>query len=93
MPYRVRYCVECLKCRTRYLLGFSPYGNGSYLTPLTTGFSDEWTLYCSCVTPPTSSRWSWRELKQYTVSHQAHDRGYGSPDEIMLISKRLHSYG
>lgn len=33
MP-RVRYCVECPKCRTRYLPSSSPYRNGSYLIPV-----------------------------------------------------------
>jgi hypothetical protein len=35
---RVRHCVECPKCHTRYLPGFTPYRNGSYLIPLTKGF-------------------------------------------------------
>src|SRR3979409_537204 len=55
---RVRHCVECPKCLTRYLVGFSPYRNGSYLMPLSAGFSEEWTLYCSCGRPPISSRWN-----------------------------------
>jgi hypothetical protein len=80
---RVRHCVECPKCHTRYLPGFTPYRNGSYLIPLTKGFPAEWTLYCSCGRPHTSTRWSWREFKSYSVTGQAHRRGYGSPEEIL----------
>jgi hypothetical protein len=90
---RVRHCIECPKCLTRYLIGFSPYRNGSYLMPLATGFSEEWTLYCSCGRPPISSRWSWKELKLYAVSNQAHDRGYGPPEEIVPIGKKLRASG
>src|ERR1700674_5819363 len=71
MTPRVRHCVECPKCLTRYLVGFSPYRNGSYLMPLSVGFSEEWTLYCSCGRLPISSRWNWNELKLYAVSNQA----------------------
>jgi hypothetical protein len=85
MTARVRHCVECPKCLTRYLLGFSPYRNGSYLLPLVAGFSEEWTLYCACGRPPISSRWAWNELKLCAVSHQAHDRGFGPPEEIVPV--------
>ena len=37
MTPRIRHCVECPKCHTRYLVGFSPYRNGSYLMPLSGG--------------------------------------------------------
>jgi hypothetical protein len=75
----------------RYLVGFSPYSNGSYLVPAIAGRGDEWTLYCRCATPPASSRWRWSEMKTYDVSGQAHERGYGTPDEIVRfggISRR-----
>ncbi len=85
MGFRVRHCVECPKCLTRYLPGFSPYRNGSYLLPLAEGFADEWTLYCACGRPPISSRGSWSDLKLYAVSNQAHDRGYGPPEEIVPV--------
>ena len=84
---RVRHCVECPKCRTRYLPGFSPYRNGSYLTPVSVGLSAEWILYCSCSNPHASSRGGWEELKAYVVSSQAHRRRYGSPDEIWDIRR------
>src|ERR1700683_1004121 len=69
MASRVRHCVECPKCLTRYLPGFSPYRNGPYLLPLAEGFADEWTLYCACGRPPISSRWSWSDLERYAVSY------------------------
>ncbi len=87
MGFRVRHCVECPKCLTRYLPGFSPYRNGSYLLPLAEGFADEWMLYCACGRPPISSQWSWSNLKLYAVSNQAHDRGYGPPEEIVPVDK------
>jgi hypothetical protein len=88
MTHRVRHCIECPKCRTRYLVGFSPYDNGSYLLPLIVGFAEEWTLYCSCGQPHVASRWCWNELNMYAVSHRAHERGYGSPDEIGMLRKK-----
>jgi hypothetical protein len=92
MKPRIRHCAECPKCLTRYLVGFSPFRNGSYLMPLAAGFSEEWTLYCSCGTPPISSRWRGNELKMYAVSDQAHSFGYGPPEEIVRVgSKRQHS--
>ncbi|MGA3087934.1 MAG: hypothetical protein ABSD75_04935 [Terriglobales bacterium] len=85
MTLRIRHCVECPKCLTRYLVGFSPYRNGSYLVPLAKGAMEEWILYCSCGRPPISSRWSWAELKSYTVSELAYGRGYGPPEEIVRV--------
>jgi hypothetical protein len=85
MTPRIRHGVECPKCRTRYLVGFSPYRNGSCLVPLVAGSSEEYTLYCSCGRPPIPSRWSWRELKTYAVSNRAHDRGYGPSEDIVPV--------
>lgn len=89
MSFRVRHCIDCPKCRTRYLVGFSPYKNGSYLLPLSDGIQDEWTLYCSCATPPIRSQWRWNELDVYTVSGPAYDRGYGAPQEITHFTRNL----
>jgi hypothetical protein len=89
MTFRVRHCVECPKCSTRYLVGFSPYPNGSYLIPFTTVGSEEWTLYCACGTPPRSSRWKAEEMKPYQVSSRAHMLGFGPPEEIVRIRRRL----
>jgi hypothetical protein len=90
MASRIRHCVECPKCLTRYLVGFSPYRNGSYLVSLTQGLWEEWVLYCACRMPPASSRWTWKELKVYEVSNQAHHSGYGPPEEIVEIRRRSH---
>lgn len=87
MARRVRHCVECPKCFTRYLIGFSPYQNGSYLLPTARGSHTEWTLYCSCGSPASSSRWSCDDLRPYEVSGSAHVRGYGPPDEIVRLRR------
>ena len=87
MSWRVRHCVECPKCSTRYLIGFSPYPNGSYLVPLAMGASQEWTLYCACGTPPSPSRWRAEEMKAYQVSSRAHLLGFGPPQEIVRIRR------
>ena len=87
----LRNCVECPKCLTRYLVAFSPYGNGSYLVPAFAGLSDEYILYCSCGRPPVSSRWRRSELKRYAVSKVAHDRGYGTPAEIVPVGHKLRN--
>jgi len=84
MTVRIRHCVECPRCLTRYLVGFSPYPNGSYLVPHE-GMPEEWTLYCSCARPASSSQWAWSDLKMYSVSNPAHSRGYGPPDEIVRL--------
>lgn len=89
MAWRIRHCVECPKCCTRYLVGFSPYRNGSFLVPLAAGSWNEWTLYCSCRSPHTPSRWSSEELTRYEVSARAHLRGFGAPDEIVAIRRRM----
>ena len=98
MPF-IRHCVECRKCSTRYLIAFSPYSNGSYLLRRTPGFADEYTLYCSCQQPLVFNSCKESELKTYVVCKAAHDRGYGTPEEIVGIDKsgrmqqQLHSRG
>lgn len=86
MSIRIRHCVECPKCLTRYLIAFSPYRNGSYLVPTVIGSSEEYTLYCSC-RPLTVSRWRWSEVKACEVSKVAHDRGYGTAEELVQVNK------
>ena len=81
MARHIRNCVECPKCGTRYLIGFSPYGNGSYLVSCHNGELNDYLLYCSCGGSPMASRCG--ELKRYSVSKLAHDRGYGSAEEIV----------
>jgi hypothetical protein len=82
MP-RIRHSVECSKCLTRYLVSRSPYENGSYLLPTIEGCRDEYTLYCRC--KAAASRWKSSEFKSCEVSTAAFERGYGTPEEIMVI--------
>jgi hypothetical protein len=91
MPAHIRRCVECPKCSTRYLIGFSPYRNGAYLVATTHGSSEEYTLYCSCRQPPVPSQWKWSEMKPYAVSKNAHQRGYGSFEEIVALAEKRTS--
>ncbi len=85
MP-RVRHCVECPKCHTRYLPSSSPYCNGSYLIPLTAYGASGWILYCSCRMPPAFSQLSSMDLKPYEICRQAYRRGYGSADEVWDVT-------
>jgi hypothetical protein len=87
MSRRTRYCVECPKCRTRYVVAVNRYPNGSCLIIHRQGCNEEYDLYCSCASPATISRWSWRELRAYWVPGEAYVRGYGSPREIVLRSQ------
>jgi len=89
MPPHIRRCVECPQCLTRYLIGFSPYRNGAYLVSTEHGSAEEYTLYCACRRPVAPSRWRARDLKSYTVSKEAHDRGFGTCEEIAPVSGRL----
>lgn len=91
MPHRIRRCVECPKCHTRYLLGFSPYRNGSYLSPTLVASSEECTLYCSCGRPAVCTRVRYSEMKTYTVAKVAHYRGYGTSQEISVTNGNQHS--
>jgi hypothetical protein len=81
----VRHCVECPRCLARYLIGFSPYSNGSYMVRNAPGSGAEYVLYCSCRGPFVSSLWKADEVKSYEVSKTAHDRGFGTPEEIVRI--------
>ena len=85
MSWRVRHCVECPRCLTRYLIGFSPYGNESYLVPNVGGSSEEYTLYCSCKGRSVASRWRWGDVKTCAVSRVAYRRGYGTPEEVLTM--------
>jgi hypothetical protein len=88
MPVHIRRCVECPKCSTRYLIGFSPYPNGACLVSTALGSCEEYTLYCSCRRPPALSQWNWSEMKPYAVTKAAHDRGYGNGQEIVAVEDR-----
>ena len=91
MSYRIRHCVSCPVCFTRYLIGFSPYTNGSYIVSSRAGSSEEYILYCSCRQWPISSRWSESEVRACVVSYSAYQRRYGSPSEVKLTDQRVGS--
>jgi hypothetical protein len=49
------------------------------------GSSEAYTLYCCCSGLPVVSHWTWRETRACVVSHEAYDRGYGTPEEISSV--------
>src|SRR5947207_10542082 len=83
MALRIRHCIECPKCHTRYILGASPYRNGAYLISRLGENAEVHTLYCACGKPPAPTRWT--DVRTYVVSSRAYHQGYGSPQEIMLV--------
>ncbi len=85
MTERIRHSVECPKCHTRYLIGFSPYRNRSYLVSEGCGSSQEYTLYCSCRRPSVVSRWRLSEVSTCEVSNTAYRRGYGTIEEVVPV--------
>jgi hypothetical protein len=68
-------CASLSICRASL-----PTITGSNLIALAIGFSEEWALHCSC---GRSSRCRSTDFKICAVSHQAYDRGYGLPDEMV----------
>ena len=86
MSLRIRHCVECPKCHICYLIAFNPYRNGAYLVRSGEGDSEEYTLYCFCEGAQIPNRWRWRQVKVCEVTKVAHDRGYGTVDEIFAIN-------
>ncbi len=88
MTYRIRHCVACPHCLTRYLIGRSPYANGSYVEGGRSGAIDEYLLYCSCQRFPVPIRWSEGEVRACIVSNSAQERGYGSREEILMADQQ-----
>jgi len=88
MGYRIRHCVECPKCRICYVVGRSPYANGSCLIPTVFGSQEEYALYCSCSRMPIRSLWRWKDVKNYAVSKAAYNRGFGTQDEVFPMHPR-----
>jgi len=86
MALRVRQCVECPNCHTRYLIAFSPFSNGAYLVRTGSNPFEEYTLYCLCQGRHLPSVSRWRQAKACEVSKAAHDRGYGTLDEICPLA-------
>ena len=89
MSLRIRHCIECPKCKTWYLISFSPYKNGAYLVRAGDGSDQEYTLYCFCEGGSLANRRRWCEVRTCEVLKPAHQRGYGSPDEIWPIKRGL----
>ena len=85
MSSRIRSCAECPKCHTRYLMGSSPYPNGSYIVGHPPAAADLLRLYCTCGNSPNCHSFKFSELKMYAISDWADKRGYGSPEEIVLV--------
>lgn len=67
--------------------------NGSYLIPVVHGYSDEYILYCSCRRGGPRSRWKSSEVKTCDVSSEAYERGYGTPDEVLLVDEQRREDG
>jgi hypothetical protein len=86
---RIRHCVECPRCRTSYLIAFTPYRNGSYLLRMGVGAAEDFILYCFCEGEHKATVSRWPEIKACKVSKPAHDRGYGSPDEVRPVASAL----
>jgi hypothetical protein len=89
MRHRIRQCVECPKCLTRYLIASSPYRNGSCVVPVNTGSTDEYVLYCLCSRPAAVSRWSSIDLRSYKVSRDAYFSGYGNRHQIVIAKRAI----
>jgi hypothetical protein len=86
MSLRIRHCVECPKCHTCYLIAFTPYRNGSYLVRAGAGTREEYILYCFCDGGHMPNRGRWRDVKPCAVSKAAHERGYGTLDEVWICN-------
>lgn len=91
MSHRIRHCVSCPHCRTRYLIGFSPYSNGAYLLTTGEGCFEEYLLYCSCRRFPSPSRSRSSEIRTCEVTDSAYRRGFGSAEEVMLTDPTVES--
>jgi hypothetical protein len=49
------------------------------------GSVEEYALYCSCRRFSLPSRWRNTEIRTCEVSSFVYRRGYGSPEEVMLL--------
>ena len=80
---RIRHCLECPKCKLRYLISLTPYTNGSYVTSSVNGSCEEYVLFCAYCR--LGSRWQTTEVMLCEVSNAAYRRGYGTEDEIWWL--------
>jgi len=89
---RIRHCVLCPNCLTRYLIGFSPYANGAYLVCTRAGSMEDCVLHCPCRRSQAPTRFRSSDIKTCEVTNPAYRRGFGSSDEILLFpSQRVDS--
>ena len=86
---RVRHCIECPKCLTRYVVSRTPYANGAYVIPAVEGSRDEYILYCSCDSRSVRCLWKSSEVMLCHVMTAAYDRGYGTAREITPVDPTL----
>jgi hypothetical protein len=54
------------------------------LVPSVVGSLDRYTLYCSCRRPCVVSHWN--QVRACQVSNAASTRGYGTPEEVALVT-------
>lgn len=85
---RVRQCLECPRCRIRYVISRGPYQNGSYIVSAAHGHGDEYILYCSSC--GVGSRWMTTEAFTCEVSKPAYQRGYGTKEEVVSVGQEAH---
>jgi len=82
---RLRHCLECPSCNTRYPISLSPFKNGSYILTVVYGSCEEYILHCAC--GRVGSRWTRGKVQKCQVSRAAYQRGYGSKEEIVAIGE------
>jgi hypothetical protein len=82
---RIRHCLECNRCGTRYLISRSPYGNGAWITFTANRIGEGYVLHCSCrgIAMPRNDS----EVLICEVSKVAYERGFGTEKEIVPIAK------
>jgi len=80
---RIRHCLECPRCRIRYVISLAPYQNGSYLVSSANGSCEEYILFCSLCR--LSSRWHTAEVMLCEVSNAAYQRGYGTEEDVWRL--------
>jgi hypothetical protein len=51
------------------------------------GSCEQFTLYCFCGRAHVPNRWKWLEAKPCWLSTAAHERGYGTLDEILPLNR------
>jgi hypothetical protein len=93
MRSRVRHCIPCPHCRTRYLIGFSPYANGAYVVFTRVGCLEECLLYCPCRRFALPSRWGSSDIRTCKVSKSVYRRGFGSSEEVIFADQQAEPIG